>query len=184
MAAKPSTKLLKLAKELKKERNVYFVNSQNPKSNEKLLSLLLNSQKLHGIFVSLNKGIIDIVAGLKKNKIDISKVYFIDAASKNVNAKKNDLPCTYISNPQALTELSLAIMTLVESKKYDFIYLDSLSTLLVYNDSHTTERFIHYLIGKLKANKIGMLVLSIKNDPESAKIYPILAQFADGSIDI
>ncbi len=184
MAVAPAKKLVKLANELKNQKNVYFINSQNPKSNEQLLSILLNSQKLRGIYVTLNKGCLDIADTLKKNKVDISKVYFIDAISRNAGAKKIDVSCTYVSSPQALTELSLAIMTLVESKKFDFLYLDSLSTLLVYNDSHTTEQFIHYVIGKLKAHQIGMLVISLKGDPESARLFPILSQFADGSIDL
>ena len=64
-----------------------------------------------------------------------------------------------------------------------FVFLDSVSTLLIYNNLETTERFVHYMINKIR--NMGFFVVLISIDEEkSNKLIPILSQFCDKIIKI
>ena|SRR3989344_1685511 len=168
---------------LKQKKGVYLFIS--PAKQYKLFNTyILNhyTKESAGIYVTLNKGYKFIINDLKEIKNNASNLHFIDAVTGQREEKNVD-NCTFISNPQALTELALAISAATSTGKFGFLFLDSINTLLIYNNFKTTERFTHYVISKLRETKVGGIVFSI--DEESAnKIIPVIRQFCDESIGI
>ena len=171
----------------KKEKNIILVVSKSKdyfEKNTAVLKHLVNNLNLSGIYVTLNKGSKTIKAFLEKNKVDLSKLYFIDAASNigtDVPPEKN---ITFIKHGQyALTEISLVISTLCNTRKYDFLFFDSLSTILIYHDLTTAEKFSHYLISKLKQNYISGIILSV-SEGAAKDLIPSISQFCDKTIEL
>lgn len=147
----------------------------------RLLEHLVNKKKFNGIYVSLNKPCLEISDELKKNKININKIYFIDGTSRRILSAKSLPQCTVISGPEALTELSLTIDTIANTKKFDFLIFDSLSTLLIYNKEKTTQKFCQYIINRIKNQKLMGFIISL-DDTESIKVISIISQFCDDTI--
>ncbi|MBI4440555.1 hypothetical protein HY639_00150 [Candidatus Woesearchaeota archaeon] len=58
-----------------------------------------------------------------------------------------------------------------------------MNTLLVYNDTKVMERFIHFLVNKLRLFKMRGLIMVI-DERKAAKILPILTQFCDKCVKI
>ena len=173
--------------EVVKKKGVYVVISNEEKYhqvNKIIISLLVKKLKKKGVYVTFNKEAEELKKELGKEKIDISKILFVDGITKKRNSLVKDSGnIMYIQGPTSLTELSLVLTSATNNGGFDFILMDSLSTLLMYNKPEIAERFSHYLITKIKDYELNTILLSIDED-KSNKIIGILSQFCDGVIKI
>ncbi len=152
--------------------------------NIEILDYLINDRKMNGIYFTVNKPYEILATILKKNDIDIKKLYFIDAISGVIGKIKSDAEnCIIVQNPSALTDLSICITEACTSKNPGFLILDSVSTMLVYNNENATVRFIHYLITELRKCKVSGIILSLEKDMEK-KIIDNIVTFCDKVIKI
>ena len=95
----------------------------------KINSVVKSENNKTGIYISLNKTQKSMSQLFNKEKINISKIFFVDCVTSN--QEKNDVLHIH---PNDLDELSFAINTFVkEINKEKFLIIDALSTLLIYN---------------------------------------------------
>ncbi len=180
--AKIKTILQKEFKGLKNSGKIVSIISSPENYNDvvKISLSLLTKAKSNGVYVSLNKGAESIGQDLKKDNISISRLYFIDASgSKCVN--KDNVFC--VQGPKALTEISLATMASIDTGKFEFLFLDSLSTLLIYNDLKTTEKFAHFVMNKLKGFSMVSLIIAL-NEEDSKQLVSVVSQLSDKVVKI
>ena len=83
-----------------------------------------------------------------------------------------------MSSPNSLIELSLAITQALNKENPDAFVFDSLSTLLIYERDATVTKFIHSLIGKIKATGIDAYFTSLEGDSHNESIKD-LGMFVD-----
>lgn len=177
-----SSVMKKLVK-LHKSGGVYavIVSSENYNDlNGKIIKYLVKKERLKGIYVSLNKPHDIVDDSLKSEKVNTKSVFYVDAASSDKKSCSADR-CICLQNGKSLTELSHAISNAYLKDKYNFCFLDSLSTLLVYNSKNTTEKFLHYIINKIRSTGLMLVVVSI-DEKNSNELLPIISQFCDGVI--
>jgi KaiC/GvpD/RAD55 family RecA-like ATPase len=97
-------------------------------------------------------------------------IHFLDMISHKagVTRKKCD-DCRYIQDPSNLTELALAINEILAKKKCGLVVLDSLNSLLVYNDLTKTLQFMRFLSASVYERKMALLVyfVSGERDPRT-----------------
>jgi len=148
--------------------------------NEAILQKLA---KTKGIYATLNKQYEVIKSELEEKKIDTDNILFIDGVSKKRNTPENAGKVTYISGPESLTDLSIAITVATNTGNYKFLLLDSLTTLLIYNDAHNTQKFAHYLISKMSSYGMSMIILTL-DEENSKKMLPILTPFCTKVITV
>jgi len=173
------------AEELKIEKgaNMIVCKPVNYNQINKIIWKYLSGH-LSGIYVTLNKAHPSLIQELKNNKIDTSKLYFIDSVCKKIAKNKREYSnCVDIEGVESLTELSLAISSASHTGKFKFLIFDSITTLLIYHDQETAEKFISYLINKLKSLDISVILISIDED-KSNKIVNFISQFADKTINL
>jgi len=72
---------------------------------------------------------------------------------------------------------------LQNNSKEQFVVLDSLSTLLLYNKADSVEKFVHTLAGKIRQKKAMGLFLMVRLK-ENEDIIRLLSQFCDHTIEI
>ncbi|MFH1663232.1 MAG: hypothetical protein ABH986_00165 [archaeon] len=136
-------------------------------------------------FVSVNKTKTAIEEELKDSKINTEKIYFIDCVSKSISKGKiswSDEKTQYIDNPKSLTQISLAILKSFEQNKIDFLVLDSVNTLLIYNSENDVLKFVHHTTGKLKeSGKTGIFIYLKEGVNE--KLLKKFSQFFDKMIE-
>jgi hypothetical protein len=97
-------------------------------------------------------------------------IYFLDMISHKagVSRKKCD-DCKYIQDPSNLTDLSLALNEALAKKKCGLVVLDSLNSLLVYNDLTKTLQFLRFLSASVYEKKMTLLAyfVSGERDPRT-----------------
>ena len=149
--------------------------------NQEIIRFLTKNLNISGIYVTLNTSHCDMVKKFKAERVDTEKLLFIDNIETGGGCKAHN--CIFLGNTKSLTALSLGMSKACENKSMEFIFFDSVTTILIYNTLKNTERFIHYFINKIKNLDILMIVISIE-EPKSNKLTSILSQFCDGCIKI
>jgi len=129
-------------------------------------------------FVSLSKPYDIISDSLKAHGIDLRKLFFISAG----NPSKAEGQVVYISSPKALTELSITISKVIEMGEIEALIFDSLSTLLVYEQSSTVLKFAHSLISLLREKKSSGFLLLMKGSA-GLEVLKDLSMLADRVIE-
>ncbi|MBI2564690.1 hypothetical protein HYV79_01735 [Candidatus Woesearchaeota archaeon] len=148
-----------------------------------LLEHFINNLGFKGVYVSLNTPCSTLHEQLKERKINLSNLHFIDCVSKQFENPNSNLSVSF-SNPQSLTDLSLAISSALNTKKFDFLLFDSVSTFLIYNDVNTTGKFLHYLINsQIRTLNIAGFFLYV-DEKNSEALMSVTSQFSDKCIKL
>jgi len=144
-----------------------------------LLKHLVETLKYNGLYITLNTPCNTIASQCRDLGLNASKLHFVDGISKKGGIKEVKANnCSYIESPSALTELSITLTTATNTGKFDFLFLDSISTLLIYNDIELTERFIHHIVSKLRNLEMCGVLIAI-DEEKSRKLVDIVSQFCD-----
>lgn len=183
------SELRKLVKLLKPKSIVLFIVDAKKyhKIHAKLLRTVIEEKCFAGIYITVNKPYEVLVNYLKENGIKTENIFFIDAISKAVGGEiKLTEDCLFIPSPSQLTDLGIALTQALEEMKHKenkFIFLDSLSTLLVYNSFEITARFIHFIINRLRVFGLVGLIISIEKQTDE-KMINILIEMCDSVIEV
>jgi len=150
-------------------------------NNLEILKILLNEKKQSGIYINVSRSCDNISEMIVSNGIDISRLFFIDCITLSSGfkpIKKNS--CFYVNSPSDLTEVSIALDQLVQTIPTEgrFLFLDSLSALLIYNSQNITSKFAHFLTVKLRQWKITGILITLEKETDE-KLLSLLSQFAD-----
>ena len=71
----------------------------------------------------------------------------------------------------------------MKTKEDRFIFFDSLSTLLIYNQSKSVSKFAHFLTGKMREWKIKGVLISLQKNIDENLIAQV-SQFCDRIIEV
>ena len=148
-----------------------------------LLEYWLKDPKVHGLYISLNMPYEAIYGKLKESNLDVNSVYCIDGASKETGKFSNSERCFCLDDPSSLTELQLLIKSLCNENKIRFIVLNSLSTLLLYNNTEDVEKFAHSLLSNARKSDISVAILSPKEQSKE-DVAAEITQFCDKEIEL
>lgn len=131
-----------------------------------------------GIYITLNSPYSSLCKELESKSIDHNNVYFIDMSSSgSQGAATEEGKASFLESPSSLTELSMLLDGKISYLGGSlFIILDSVSTLLVYNEPREVERFIHSLAGKANASKTKLILFMMKSNDKSG-IVDTISQF-------
>ncbi len=169
-------------KNLKEYVAIATVDAKNyQKTNLGIVKHLTEDKNVPGVYVTLNKPFQTMQKDFKKEKIDTRMVIFIDALTKTSGGEieKTDR-CLFIGAPDNLSDISIAMDQAVRAlpSKEKFVFFDSLSTLLMYNNIATVARFIHFLAGKMRAWEVEGIIVSLRKEKDKDLIDE-LTQFCD-----
>ncbi len=157
-----------------------------------ILAVLRNvmTQDSIGIYISVNKPYFSLTEIMQAQKIPTQNMYFLDCASGLMGKMPQQLEKAYIlSGPTNLTELSITLSSLLGSEKIKgkeaqtILFLDSISTFLIYNDANTVAKFIHTISGKVRTHNIRGVFFSLHDDITKGPIASTV-QFHDKVIPI
>ena len=171
-----------IAKTLKKGVFLMCTTADNYVSSKRnALLYLTNELKMKGVYITLNKPSKHIMQSLKEADIEIERMRFIDCIGKTVGICEDHEHCLHLESPKALTKLSFVLFHSLNSGGVDFLYFDSITTLLAYNNSQMTYEFLHNLISKMRDLNIHGLLVAVEEE-KTRNMIPILTQLCDGII--
>lgn len=151
--------------------------------NTEVLKMLL-SQDLKGIYITINKPYKSMVEFFKKKGLPVEKLYFVDCVTEMIGGEtKREESVIYI-HPTNLTGISIAVNELIQKIEGDkFLFIDSLTTLLIYNSTGSTEKFSHFMTNRIRLYNLKGLLLSLEEEMKE-KLLPTLSKFTDKVIKI
>jgi len=139
------------------------------------------------IIVTTNQPYSALLASYEKNRLDISKIQFIDAITKYAIGKVPSEPknCRFVSNPSNLTELGIAITEVLNafSQEKPCIFFDSVSTMLIYIPSTNISKFIHFVTSKLRLLESPGVFLAVEKGLDPL-LMTQLTTYVDAVIDM
>ena len=68
-------------------------------------------------------------------------------------------------------------------KEHRLLFLDSISTLILYNDTGSMTKFSHFLINKIKEGGCSGAIISLEKETDE-KMISQLSQFVDKVIEV
>jgi KaiC/GvpD/RAD55 family RecA-like ATPase len=137
-------------------------------------------QKVKCVCVSVNKSSSDLAKVLEKEGLPSKEIFFIDTITLMIDGDKSkDGQALYLESPSELVELSVAIEKTIKKMNGQKVALiiDSIATLLVYNNETAVEKFTHALSQKMSDWNVQGVFLT--TDSTSQKIIDTLSQFCD-----
>lgn len=147
-----------------------------------LLKYFLNNKKASCAYVTIAKPYKTIMNILTKNKIKTEQIIFIDCiTSLSLGTDLQRISNCIFCKPESLTNISIALTSALDSlPKYHerILILDTLSTLMLYNQSKSINAFMHILTGKLREMGIRLIILTLEEETDK-EIISEMTQFCD-----
>lgn len=138
-------------------------------------------------YVCLSKPYVDVLEDLRKRNLDISQFFFIDTLSSHYKKPEKADNCVFVSNPSDLEDIKKAIKKIVEKKGCSVVLFDTISTLLIYQETSSIVRFTHNLISEREHEKTKKLFIVLKEEgipsEENQRLVKDLGMFADKTIE-
>lgn len=155
------------------------------KTNRQIIHELIK-EDIPGVYVTLNKPYGTIKRDFAKDNIDLTNVIFIDAVTKTAGGKlEKKKDCLYIGSPENLSDISIAMDQAIMAipKKEKFLFFDSLSTLLLYNNIDVVAKFIHFLSGKMRVWQVKGIIISLRRDKDK-ELIESLSEICDVILEL
>jgi KaiC/GvpD/RAD55 family RecA-like ATPase len=129
------------------------------------------------IYITTNKPYSHLSGLLKKEGVDTERVFFIDCISRQVMSvvdEPSNVVC--ISSPQDITAVAISVSAAVDRLPGErVLFLDSLSTLLLYNDEKVIGQFSNFIINKMLVSGVASIIMALTSDIDKEVIRQIMA---------
>jgi hypothetical protein len=150
-----------------------------------MLDLLVNKKEMGGVYLSITKPHEFILTTMSLGGVSTKNVFFIDCISLMAGKIQHErmTNVVFVENPSSLEEVSMYLdkmLSRVQSPK-KFIFLDSLSSLLIYNSDKSVKEFAHFLINKIRLENIAGVILNIEKK-EAEDIVRTLRPMCDAEL--
>ena len=151
-----------------------------------LLDYAVNEASMSGVYVTASRPYIYLTKAFQDKGINTENILFIDCVSalagEHADRKGN---CVFVENPVSLESISTHLENLLSDigPKKRFIFLDSLSTFLIYNTESSVAKFSHMLINKLRVIDTSGVFMSLEKEAPTETIQRLI-QMCDKVIKI
>jgi len=145
-------------------------------TNIEILKLLCNEQKLSGLYITIDHSYEITAKKLSKKGIDTDNLFFIDLiTSTQEKIPRRTKNCF----------LGIAIDEAIHSakNKQKFLFVESVSALLLYNTVGTVKKLEHFLAVRMRMGGLKGILISLHERTEM-EIIPFLAEFCDKVVKI
>ena len=133
---------------------------------ESLMAQMFSNKEDTWIYLTVTKSY-DTISKTYKNIGERKNIKFIDCISRAAGISRVDKNCVYIESPVMLEKIIIEMMHIfnelkAESRKY--LVIDSLSTMMIYNNPETVKEFFQHLINKTRAEGIHSITIVVEEE--------------------
>ncbi len=119
------------------------------------------------VYVTITKPYDNIISQFGEGISESNNIKFIDCISRAAGISKVDSNCIFIESPTMLEKLGLEIMNIfkeVDENTNKYLILDSLSTLVIYNDPEIVTEFFYQMANRTRVRNIHTISLAIEEE--------------------
>lgn len=132
------------------------------------------------VYMTVNKPYMQLLDVFKKSKIDSKNIFVVDAITPVGNSAQRVGNVVFVGSPRGLTTISIAITSALKSlpENKRVLFLDSMTTLEVYNDLGNLTKFSQFIVSKMREWKVSTALISLQEGKDS-KLINEMSQFVD-----
>lgn len=148
---------------------------------------ILQDLGYEGIYITLSKDYVELSKLFRAKGIDMGKIIFIDGISQMYGIKQVKSPSvTYVDGPVSIDAISESVTKIVPSmkNKKKFVFLDSITTVLLYNSLERTLRFSQFLTKSLKQLQAVGIVVSVSKGFANENLVKELTKVSNEVINL
>lgn len=126
-------------------------------------------------FVTASKPF-DYIAKSFKEGIENPNIKFIDCISRHAGILTSQNNCVYIESPVMLEKLLLEILHNFKGVKHEsekYIVIDSLSALMIYNNSGIIREFIELVMNRSRSENIHVISILVEEEMDSDELIAL-----------
>jgi len=133
-----------------------------------------------GLYITLNKPCAVLQGAFEKDGMAPGSLVYLDSITNTPERRTES--CQYLGRMRELTDLCIALAKMMsEEKEVKFVFVDSVSTLLIYNDSKSVARFCHSVTEKLRSMSLPAALVFVEME-EGKDVVAQMAQFCDAYV--
>ena len=133
-----------------------------------------------GLYITLNKPYVVLQGTFEKGGLAPGNLVYLDSITNTPERRTES--CHYLGRMRELTDLCIALVKMMsEEKEIKFVFVDSVSTLLIYNDSKSVARFCHSVTEKLRSMSLPAALVFVEME-EGKDVVAQMAQFCDAYV--
>lgn len=148
---------------------------------------ILQSLGYEGVYITLSKDYVELSQLFREKGVDMGRLAFIDGVSQMYGIGAVDSPnVKYISGPISLDGIVAAITDIVPAMKAEkkFVFLDSITTVLLYNSLERTLKFSEFLTTSLKRLNVAGVMVSVSKGFANDNLIKELSKMSNEIIKI
>lgn len=128
------------------------------------------------VYVTVSKPYQNLVGQYDFLETD-NNIKIIDSISRAAGISKESKNVIYIESPTLLEKLGLEIMNVfkgVDENTQKFLVIDSLSNLIIYNNSALVTEFFYHMLNKTRARDIHLISLALEDEGMDSQINRLI----------
>jgi hypothetical protein len=139
-------------------------------------------------YVCLSTPYAEVIERFKKKGIDPNKFFFVDVMSSHYAAPRDAKDCIFVSGPTALEEIRAAIKKAIDEKHCSIVMFDTISSLLIYQQSDSILHFTNRLVSSREHENTSKVFIVLKDmqslESEIQLLTKDMKMFADKMIEV
>ena len=126
---------------------------------------LMQMFEMGGVYISANRGAVELIQAFESIGMDVSNIQFIDLVSSGILGG-TDVPYTnihFVDSPIMLESVLLRTLYILRtiSSERNFVFLDSVNALAIYNEDRILAEYLHTFINTFRQREILSVVLNV-----------------------
>ena len=126
---------------------------------------LMQMFEMGGVYISANRGAVEIIQAFESIGMDVSNIQFIDLVSSGILGG-TDVPYSnihFVDSPIMLESVLLRTLYILRttSSVRNFVFLDSVNALAIYNEDRILAEYLHTFINTFRQREILSVVLNV-----------------------
>jgi len=126
---------------------------------------LMQMFEMGGVYISASRGAVEIIQAFESIGVDVSGIHFLDLVSSGVLGG-TDVPyanITFIDSPIMLESILLRTLYTLRtvSNARNFVFLDSVNALAIYNDDRMLAEYLHTFINTFRQREVLSVMLNV-----------------------
>ena len=126
---------------------------------------LMQMFEMGGVYISANRGAVEIIQAFESIGMDVSNIQFIDLVSSGILGG-TDVPYSnihFVDSPIMLESVLLRTLYILRTTTSvrNFVFLDSVNALAIYNEDRILAECLHTFINTFRQHEILSVVLNV-----------------------
>ena len=126
---------------------------------------LMQMFEMGGVYISANRGAVEIIQAFESIGMDVSNIQFIDLVSSGILGG-TDVPYSnihFVDSPIMLESVLLRTLYILRTTTSvrNFVFLDSVNALAIYNEDRILAEYLHTFINAFRQREILSVVLNV-----------------------